>query len=73
MFETRQILGSRSPFALGPMARMALVRAQRCSAAGLCAATLILAGCGQKGPLYLPDTQASTAPPPTQSIHKTQR
>jgi predicted small lipoprotein YifL len=71
MFETRQILGPSGPIAVGPITRMALACAARRALAGLCAAAL-LAGCGQKGPLYLPDGQTSTAPPPATSPH-TQR
>ena len=28
-----------------------------------CAAVVLLSGCGQKGPLYLPDKKASVVPP----------
>jgi predicted small lipoprotein YifL len=74
MFETRQILGPSGPAALGHMARMALAGVVRSTVTSLCAAALLLlAGCGQKGPLYLPDGQTSTAPPPATSPHKTQR
>jgi len=56
------------------MARMALAGVARSTVTSLCAtALLVLAGCGQKGPLYLPDGQTSTAPPPATSPHKTQR
>ena len=40
----------------------------------LVALTLTLAGCGQKGPLYLPDTKAGeivTRPAPTQGTEAT--
>ena len=40
----------------------------------LFALTVALAGCGQKGPLYLPDTKAGeivTRPAPTQSTEAT--
>jgi predicted small lipoprotein YifL len=30
------------------------------------AATLVLAGCGQKGPLYLPDQKPAAVTPPVQ-------
>src|SRR3974390_2817324 len=36
----------------------------RAAVAGVLLATLLLAGCGQKGPLYLPDqTKKSSVPP----------
>lgn len=66
MFEIRQILGpTRSP-ALGPTARGALTGSGRQALAGLCAVALLaLAGCGQKGPLYLPDPAAAQPAPAT--------
>lgn len=74
MFETRQILGPRDTAALGHMARMALAGVVRTTVTSIGAATLlVLAGCGQKGPLYLPDGQTSTAAPPATTPHKTQR
>lgn len=56
------------------MTARALTRPGRLARVGLCSAALLtLAGCGQKGPLYLPDGQISTAPAPAPTIHKTQR
>jgi predicted small lipoprotein YifL len=37
---------------------------QACLAASLLGGALALAGCGQKGPLYLPDREASEVQPP---------
>ncbi len=49
------------------MASGALASSGRKALAGLCAAALlVLAGCGQKGPLYLPD-QATAQPAPATS------
>ena len=74
MFEIRQILGPTRPPALGPTASGALASSGRKVLSGLCAAALlVLSGCGQKGPLYLPDGQTSTAPAPVHTNHKTQR
>ena len=51
-----------------------LIHPGRLARAGLCSAALLaLAGCGQKGPLYLPDGQISAAPAPAPILHKTQR
>ena len=39
--------------------------------AGLLLATLCLAGCGQKGPLYLPDEDANAVPAETDAAPAT--
>jgi predicted small lipoprotein YifL len=73
MFDIRQILGPNSLAALGPMVRVALARTPRVMAAGLCTATLLgLTGCGQKGPLYLPDGKTPTAASHAPCIHQKQ-
>ncbi|WP_442763147.1 LPS translocon maturation chaperone LptM [Malikia spinosa] len=62
MFEIRRILGLRGLPALGPIKARALTRPGRLALVGCCsAALLVLSGCGQKGPLYLPGHQASTS------------
>ena len=55
------------------MVRVALARTPRVMAAGLCTATLLgLTGCGQKGPLYLPDGKTPTAASHAPCIHQKQ-
>ncbi|MCX7251883.1 MAG: lipoprotein [Burkholderiales bacterium] len=63
MFEICRILGLPGLPALGPIRARALACPGRLALLGCCsAALLVLSGCGQKGPLYLPGHQASTVP-----------
>ncbi len=61
MFEIRQILGATRPKALAPAGARGKRRAWLTVGALM---LLAQAGCGQKGPLYLPDGRTTTAPPP---------
>ncbi|MEY5098236.1 MAG: Prokaryotic lipoprotein-attachment site [Pseudomonadota bacterium] len=61
MFEIRRILGAPRSGARIPAGARVKRRAWLTLGA---LALLAQAGCGQKGPLYLPDGRTSTAPPP---------
>ena len=66
MFEIRRILGAPRSGARIPAGARVKRRAWLTLGALTLGALALLAqaGCGQKGPLYLPDGRTSTAPPP---------
>lgn len=70
MFEFRQILGATRLATRAP----AGARVKRYALLSLSALALLAqAGCGQKGPLYLPDGQVSATPDQASATVKTRR